>query len=151
MTAQDSKDECVSASVRFLYLYCNDLATVRHFYTTLLQLEESFFAEGKALAYRCDRLQFTVFQADRTLPVIEDWARQPGWEGGKQPHISWSVEYGKKAFKRVCARLKEAGVASFHDNPMWVGYWSYPVRDPMGHTVELTCPTDEPNDPSVDG
>lgn len=140
----------MNASVRFLYLYCNDLAVVRHFYTDLLQLEETFFAAGEALAYNCDHLQFTVFQTDQMLPIIKAWATQPGWEGGTQPSVSWSVEYGEEAFKLALTRLKKEAVASFHNNPKWVGYWSYPVRDPMGHTVELTCPNAKPDDPSFD-
>lgn len=136
----------MNASVRFLYLYCNNLAAVRHFYTDLLQMKETFFAAGEALAYSCDHLQFTVFQTDQKLPVTKDWAMQPGWEGGTQTRVSWSVECNEEAFKTAFTRLKEEGIASFHDSPKWVGYWSYPVRDPMGHTVELTCPDGEPND-----
>ena len=137
----------MNASVRFLYLYCSDLVVVRHFYTDLLQLKETFFTEGKALAYSCDHLQFTVFQTDQKLPIIEDWAMQPGWEGGTQPSVSWSVECDEEAFKTAYTRLKQEGVTSVHDAPKWVGYWSYPVRDPIGHTVELTCPEGEPNNP----
>ncbi|MDQ3460888.1 MAG: hypothetical protein M3498_16590 [Deinococcota bacterium] len=110
----------------------------------MLQLEESFFDENEAVAYRCDRLQFTVFRTDQALPSPGGWAKQPGWHGGTVPAISWSVELEPKAFKEAWMKMKDEGVASFYDSPKWLGYWSYPVYDPMGHTVELSCPTDDP-------
>lgn len=125
-------------SVRFLYLYCNDLTLMRRFYTHLLQLDEVYF-DNTALAYKCDALQFTIFQVDQKMPEIKDWGMQPGWSGGTQPHISWSVECSKETFSAVVSRLKIDQVPSFNKDPHWVGYWSYPVRDPAGNTVEITC------------
>lgn len=70
-------------------------------------------------------------------------AKQPGWEGGTYPGISWSAECDKESFNAAIARLKAAKVPSYHTEPNWVGYWSYPVRDPAGNTVEITCPDKE--------
>lgn len=135
----------MEASVRFLYLYCNDLAPMRRFYSDLLKLDEIYFDAGNAVAYKCDMLQFSITQVDQELPVIDGWAIQPGWSGGTQPIISWSIECDEDAFRSIVVRLKDEGVPSFYLRPQWAGYWSYPVRDPMGNTVELTYPHGDPD------
>lgn len=137
----------MSVSLRFLYLHCRDLDSVRHFYSELIGLEEVHFSPEEAVAYRCGQLQFTVLRTDQPLPAVTQWAMQPGWKGGTSSLPSWSVECSKPAFDRAVRRLQEAGVPSRHASPVWVGYWSFPVRDPMGWTVELSCPTDGPDEP----
>jgi catechol 2,3-dioxygenase-like lactoylglutathione lyase family enzyme len=137
-------------SLRFLYIHCADLETMRRFYTDLLGLTESFYAAGRggALAYACDELQFTIFPAESAEPAPVEWHRQPGWEGGTLPGISWSiVAESREAFAASVARLVAADVPAFFETPRWLGYWSFPVKDPMGNTVELTLPTEsEPPD-----
>jgi len=113
---------------------------MRSFYTDLLQLDEVFFDENTSLAYKCDKLQFTIFQVQHNLPEIKGWGIQPGWSGGMHPSTSWSVECGKDTFSPAVKRLQQAGVMSYYYEPQWFGYWSYPVRDPVGNTVEITCP-----------
>jgi hypothetical protein len=137
----------MNVSLRFLYIYCNDLMPVRHFYSELIGLEEMHFSAGEAVAYRCDQLQFTIFQADHPLPAVTGWASQPGWAGGTRLDPSWSVECSKAAFDGAVRRLSEAGAPAYREAPVWVGYWSFPIRDPMGYTVELTCPSDGPDEP----
>lgn len=137
----------MGANVRFLYLHCRDLDTVRHFYSELVGLSEVYFSPGEAVAYRCDQLQFTVLQSDRPLPAVSGWAAQPGWEGGTSAYPSWSVECNRAALDGAVQRLRASGVLAQHEAPVWVGYWSFPVRDPMGWTVELTCPADGPGEP----
>ena len=51
---------------------------------------------------------------------------------------SWSVVLTGKTFGDAVRRLTQAGVDRFHEVPAWVNYWSFPVRDPMGTTVEIT-------------
>jgi hypothetical protein len=46
-----------------------------------------------------------------------------------------------EAFSDAVVRLQDAGVDVLRSEPFWVGYWSYVVRDPMGHTVEVADPT----------
>lgn len=137
-------------NLRFLYVYCNDLAAMRHFYTDLLQLAEIYYAPGPdgGLAYRCDALQFTIFPAPAPQPVVDSWQMQPGWPGGTQPTTSWSLTSDTlEAFAAAVDRVTAAGVPAYFDRPQWFGYWSFPVRDPMGHTVELTfAPDADPPD-----
>ena len=133
------------SGVKFIYLFCADLARMRHFYSELLGLEEIYYVAGEdgGLGYNCDGLQFTIFQDERVTPQEEGWARQPGWQGGTLPMVSWSVPYKEGDYRSVLARLRAAGVTALHDKPQWVHYWSYPVKDPMGNTVEIVLPLDE--------
>lgn len=131
-------------SLRFLYIYCHDLAAMRHFYTDLVGLSESYYAPAPdgGLGYRCDSLQFTILPADEIPTAPPGWHQQPGWQGGTVSLPSWSIESAsQEAFAAAVERLTEAGVPVLHSRPRWVGYWSFPVRDPMGNTVELTLPT----------
>ena len=57
--------------------------------------------------------------------------------------MSWSVPFAEADYRPVLARLKAADVSALHDKPQWVHYWSYPVKDPMGNTVEIVLPVDE--------
>ena len=130
--------------VRHVYLSAEDLDAMRWFYGALLALEEVYFsAEEQLLAFDCDGLQFTIYGAD-VEPSAAGWATQPGWVGGTEPAISWSVELPEEEFRPAVERLTRAGIVALHDAPVWVGYWSFPVRDPMGNTVEVTWP--EPSD-----
>ncbi len=134
--------------LRFLYVPAADLERAREFYTDLVGLDEIHHADG-LLAYDCEGFQFTIFQAERdTAPVAgspeagASWATQPGWQRpGTTAAISWSVELDLSSFDEAVARLQgSAGVTALHEEPTWVGYQSFPVLDPMGNTVELTCP-----------
>ncbi len=139
-----------TASRFFLYTHCNDLAGMRDFYSRLLGLEELFFAEGAdgGLAYRLGGVQFTVLPAPEELPADAGWDRQPGWNGGTGAGTSWSIEVGDlEPFRDLVERLVAAEVPRFDECPQWRGYWSLPVKDPMGNTVEVTyAPADEPAD-----
>jgi catechol 2,3-dioxygenase-like lactoylglutathione lyase family enzyme len=132
-------------ALRFLYLPCRDLDAMRRFYTDLVGLTESYYApgDGGGLAYACDRLQLTFLPAADAEPEPAGWHRQPGWRGGTLPGVSWSiVADGEDAFRAAVGRLTGAGVVAYAEEPRWVGYWSFPVKDPMGNTVELTLPVD---------
>jgi catechol 2,3-dioxygenase-like lactoylglutathione lyase family enzyme len=132
-------------NLRFLYIFCNDVDAMRRFYSNVVGLKEVYYAPGDhgGLAYNCNGLQFTIFPTQSALPTPSKWHKQPGWQGGTLPAASWSVESASKdAFAATVIRLAEAQVPTFFDSPQWVGYWSFPVKDPMGNTVELTLPMD---------
>lgn len=132
-----------SLNLRFLYIFCNDIDAMRHFYSDLFQLEEIYYAPGVngGLAYKCDELQFTIFPAKSSVPISPEWHCQPGWQGGTQLGTSWSiVSNSLEDFSATLDRLMRAQIPAFFDKPHWLGYWSFPVKDPMGNTVELTLP-----------
>lgn len=131
--------------VQFLYVPARDLAAMRRFYGELVGLDEIHHsADEGLLAYRCGGLQFTVVEAS-DAPIPEPgWATQPGWQGDTRARVSWSVVLDSPAYVSAVDRLHAAGVDVLHEMPVWVGYWSFPVRDPMGNTVELSLPIEEP-------
>ena len=66
---------------------------------------------------------------------------QPGWpDGGNAAVISWSVEPDHDDFVDAIGGVRRLGGPILHPEPSWVGYWSFPTKDPMGNTVELTYP-----------
>ena len=137
-------------NLRFLYTFCNDIEVMRHFYSEIFQLEEIFYAPGHdgGLAYKCDELQFTLLPSKESLPIPVDWHCQPGWQGGTLSGTSWSVVSDSLAdFSATFIRLLKVQVPAFYSKPRWLGYWSFPVKDPMGNTVELTFPPE--NEPQV--
>lgn len=129
----------------FLYLYCENITEMRRFYGELLGLSESFYAPDKALAYDINGLQFTIFQTD-SLPAKSDaWALQPGWPGGRVNSTSWSIQLSEEAFTGAVERIQSTATECYYPSPRWNGYWSFPVKDPQGNTVELShVPRDEP-------
>jgi catechol 2,3-dioxygenase-like lactoylglutathione lyase family enzyme len=124
----------------FLYLHCLDLADSRRFYSTLLGLGEIFFSdEDGTVGYLVGTLQITVARHPEAKP-IEGWSAQLGWAGGDTAMPSLGLELDPEDFRRAIRSLAAAGVTVRFSEPQWLGYWSYPVRDPMGHTVEISTP-----------
>ncbi len=135
------------AGVKFLSLPALDLGAMREFYTDRIGLHEIYHSDAdRTLAYDCDGLQFTILESPDAEPAGDGWATQPGWRGETQPAVSWSVVLDEPAYRRAVATLRAADVPRLHDEPVWVEYWSFVVRDPMGNTVELSLPIDEPAD-----
>jgi catechol 2,3-dioxygenase-like lactoylglutathione lyase family enzyme len=124
----------------FLYLHCNDLELARSFYSGVLNLAEIFYSDEEGtVGYQVAELQITI--AVHTDPVhVEGWAAQLGWEGGSAPMPSWGFECAPADFCRAIESARVAEVEVPHSEPQWVGYWSFPVKDPMGNTVEITTP-----------
>ncbi len=124
----------------FLYLHCTDLDEARRFYRDGLGLAEIYFsADDRTAGYRVGSLQVTVEETSDVLPV-DAWSKQLGWSGGSSPAPSWGFELDASEFARVVTRLIEQGTVVWQSEPDWVGYWSFPVKDPMDNTVEITSP-----------
>ncbi|MFW2340865.1 MAG: VOC family protein [Acidimicrobiia bacterium] len=122
----------------FLYLHCNDLESARRFYSELLGLTEVFFsAEDGTIGFQVGTLQITVTAHADTVQV-DGWAKQLGWKGGSTPTPSWGIEYSPSGFRRAVEAARTSRVDTHDSEPVWVGYWSFPVRDPMGYTVEIS-------------
>lgn len=134
----------------FIYIYCNDLDAMRRFYSKLVGLDELYYSnEGDgALGYRHGSVQFTILPSSEENSVEPKWHRQPGWSGGSVEAPSWSFQMATmEAFRGGVERLQNADIPTFDAEPKWRGYWSFPVKDLMGNTVELTfAPADEPDE-----
>ena len=129
-------------NVRFLYFFCNDIDEVREFYTDLLGMDEQSYRNDEEwgwLMYQSEGMQIVIMRAPEEVPVHDDWAPQPGWGGGDLPIPSWSVEIPEERFAALVEQINETDIIAYGKKPMWAqdSYWSFPVRDPMGHTVEL--------------
>lgn len=122
----------------FLYLYCQSLDAMRAFYSDRLGLSEIFYAEGEALAYKIGTVQFTIFFSSEATITPREWAKQPGWQGGTGLMPSWSIQLEEERFRGAVSRLTASEDDCLLERPKWLGYWSFPVRDPQGHTVELS-------------
>lgn len=142
MADEPGEKKAPAASVKFVYFHCNDIDAMRGFYTDLLGMDEASYRnddEYAWLVYNCGSFQFMVFPADAEVPKLDGWGAQPGWPGGKLSTTSWSVEVSEEQYAATVARLQEADVPLYSEQPMWCQdcYWSFPVRDPMGNTVEV--------------
>ena len=135
--------EALSPGLKFIYVPARDLTSMQRFYGEFLGLTE-IHADDDAVSYDCHGLQFTIYVAPNVADAPEEWATQPGWTGDTTPLISWSVELNQEAFVRAIHAIRLSTQRSLHDRPQWVGYWSFPVKDPMGNTVEITWPPGRP-------
>lgn len=140
----------IKAKINFIYQSCNDLEAMRSFYGGLIGMTETSYREGPEgwLVYQCDGFQFMIFPAGHELPVPDGWGMQPGWEGGDREYLSWSLIVAEADFAAIVRKLLDKGVDCFNEEPQWCqdSYWSFPVRDPMGNTVEVhTIPAQRPD------
>ncbi len=140
-----------AARINFIYLHATDMEAMRRFYKEGIGCNEIHYRALDSEGYGWSVFDMGSFQLmihpDRTAQPQGGWCMQPGWEGGTVPGLSWSLIVTNDAFPAVVARLRELQAPAFHEQPQWCqdSYWSYPVQDPMGNTVELHCiPTDKP-------
>jgi len=138
------------AQMKFIYNMCNDLEAMRIFYTDLVGLEQGSFRNDEEwgwLVYRNEGFEMMFFRAEKEIPVQDEWASQPGYEGGSLEAVSWSICVTEESFPIVVERLKSAGARCLKERPEWRQdcYWGFSVMDPMGNTVELyTQPKERP-------
>ena len=134
----------------FIYNHCNDVEVMRKFYSGLIGLEEFAFHNDEQwgwLCYKTGGLELMFFRTEEEILVQEQWAVQPGWEGGTFEGTSWSILVPEKLFAAAVERLRSVGVKCFAGKPMWLQdcYWGFPVKDPMGNTVEVySTPKEKP-------
>jgi catechol 2,3-dioxygenase-like lactoylglutathione lyase family enzyme len=131
-------------SIRFIYSFCNDVRSIRHFYTDLIGLKEVSFKDTDEwgwVVYQSEGFQFMFFRAENQIPIIKDWTLQPGYEGGTRAGISWSILIPEEFFPETVKRLIDDGVKNLKGKPEWCqdSYWGFAVMDPMGNTCEIYC------------
>jgi len=131
-------------NLRFLFVHAPDLRAVRRFYGEGLGLEETSWQESEGfawLAYRSEGLELMFFRDAGARPPGAGWADQPGWAGGSDPVVSWSVEVPEADYAATVGRLRGLGAPRRAERPEWRqdSYWGFTVKDPAGHTVEVWC------------
>ncbi|MDG5788568.1 hypothetical protein QA612_13865 [Evansella sp. AB-P1] len=122
----------------FTYIFCSDLEKMKWFYTDILHLN-LIWENNHSIAYMIGQHQFSIHLFKNVPLISEEYSIQPGWEGGKVPRTSWSLECDMKNFEEIVQASKENKIRTFFNEPKWIGYWSYPMLDPMNNTIEITC------------
>lgn len=132
----------------FNYEFCSNIPAARHFYSELVGLE-LVWDEPDSVAFIHGSSQIVFFESTE-LKALDGWALQPGWGFGQVPlketpgrRRSWSIALEPHKFREAAERMRESGVQTLWDEPTWVGYWSFVVKDPDGNTVELSDPISE--------
>lgn len=128
----------------FTYDLCSNVDATRRFYGELIGLK-TVWHEADDVTFVHDGVQISFGLGPVDIPG--GWAFQPGWALGQLDSApetvkapSASIALPAEEFNHAVARLREAGVTTLRDEPFWVGYWSFVVRDPDGRTVELSDP-----------
>jgi catechol 2,3-dioxygenase-like lactoylglutathione lyase family enzyme len=133
-------------NVRFLFNHCNDLTATRGFYTDVIGLHEAAYDEEQGyLVYRCEGFQLMFFKAKAEIQVPDEWADQPGYDGGTYEGISWAIEVPEKEFTETVERIVKSGAKVLKETPEWRmdSYWGFTAMDPTGVTVEIYTVTAE--------
>jgi catechol 2,3-dioxygenase-like lactoylglutathione lyase family enzyme len=125
----------------FTYIFCNDLDKMKWFYADILHLNLIWDGEG-SIAYKIGEHQLSISFNEDFNPPSNKFSIQPGWEGGTEARIGWSLECDKEDFNKVVNSIISNEIPIFYKEPRWNGYWSFPVLDPMNNTIEITCPED---------
>lgn len=133
------KEEIMAKRWIFTYIFCSDLEKMKWFYEEILQLDLIWESE-KTIAFKIGEHQFSISVNENISLLSPRYAKQLGWEGGTELRISWSLECDKKDFKEIVQAASNSKVPSYYPEPVWKGYWSFPVLDPMNNTIEITCP-----------
>ncbi|NLD34002.1 MAG: hypothetical protein GX653_03750 [Clostridiales bacterium] len=125
--------------LNFTYIFCNDLEKMEYFYSEILNLH-LIWKDESSIAYGIDGHQLSITFAQDFTPFPSVFGKQPGWDGGNAPNISWSLACDRDDFVEIVSNADRAsGVKAWNPKPQWVGYWSFPLLDPMNHTIEITC------------
>lgn len=122
----------------FTYLFCNDLKKMKWFYSDILQLNLIWDDEG-SIAFKIGEHQLSIDYNEDFNPPSSKFAIQPGWQGGTEPRIGWSLECDREDFNDIVHSILSNQIPRYFIEPKWKGYWSFPVLDPMNHTIEITC------------
>lgn len=126
-----------------IFWYCNDVEPMRHFYTELLQLEETFYRnddEAGWLTYQSGTLQVVFMRVEKSLPVTAEWAVQPSYTEGTAHVPSWVIQIPYDAFDATIDRIKASDTTIRLEDSIRSpreGHKSFWVRDPMGTTIEI--------------
>ena len=111
---------------------------MKDFYSNILHLPQ-IWEDETSIAYKIGDHQLSI-ELDTNLPTPpKAFAFQPGWREGTAHTTSWSLECDKEDFFEIVKSATTANINRYFDAPKWLGYWSFPLLDPMHNTIEITC------------
>lgn len=125
-----------------IFRWCNDVATMRQFYTECLGLTETYFRDDAAhgwLTYQVGEVQLVFTRSDESLPVASQFAQNPGYVGGNLRVESWVLKLERPSFDTIAQRLQNSPYPLFSAEPTTPrpGALQLLALDPMGFTVEI--------------
>ncbi len=151
MAEEETKAEAPKVNIKFLFVMCNDVDVIRHFYTDLLGMTESSYMntdDWAWICYKSGNMEFMFFRGHEELPVNDEWTWQPGW-GGDVDGVSWAINVPEDMYADMVRAIIDDGDVPMHEPcPEWrqESYWGWTIMDPMGNTVELyTTPAAKPD------
>ncbi len=137
-------------SINVLYLYCNDVHAIRHFYKDIIGMGEHDFGMPDSVycGQTSDGITMMWFKSEKEgLLPREKWVDLPGFNGGEVEEPAWGIQLPLEDFTNIVKKLKDEKAHLLFPDPIWAqdSYWAFPVRDPMGYTVEVyTVPKERP-------
>ena len=125
-----------------IFRWCNDVVSMRHFYTDCLGLEETYFRDDEEhgwLTYQIGQVQLVFTRAPSPLPVETQFAQNPGYQGGSVQAESWVLKMERPSFEAAVQRLQTSDLISYTPEPQEPrpGARQFLALDPMGFTVEV--------------
>jgi catechol 2,3-dioxygenase-like lactoylglutathione lyase family enzyme len=137
-------DKMANIRVHTLFRWCNDVAALRRFYSDVLQLDETFYRDDEKygwLTYQVGGVQLVFMRASQPMPLMSDWAKQPGYGGGSLEVDSLLLVVDDTAtLEAYIARLQAANIPLSDQAD---ASRQCVVRDPMGWTVEIALDMDK--------
>lgn len=131
--------------INTIFRWCNDVDPIRHFYTDLLGLEETYYRNDEEhgwLTYKIGDTQLVFTRASSPLPVEAEWAKAPAYQGGTKELESWVMAVNKDNYQTIVQGIK-ASDALIYDGELEREELLLMVKDPMGFTIELWLETDD--------
>lgn len=125
--------------INTIFRYCNDIDAMRHFYTDLLALDETYYRNDEEhgwLTYQIGHTQLVFTRASSSLAIEMEWAKSPAYSGGTKEMQSWVVALTGDNYQATIERIKSS------DAPIYEGEINTPellllAQDPMGMTIEF--------------
>ena len=105
MAEENSAANASNINIKYLFVMCNDVDEMRHFYTDLLRMNESKYRNEEDwgwLCYKLEGFELMFFRAHEKMGVIEEWVWQPGWGGDIDGALNWAKSLpteGKEALQ----------------------------------------------------
>lgn len=134
-----------------IFRWCNDVASMRQFYSDCLNLTETFYQnddEHGWLTYQLSEVLLVFTRSDEPLPEPTAFAMNPAYSGGKTHDESWVIEVENADFETIISKIKQSSAPIYKDGPFSnrPGHKQLITRDPMGMTIEIYAQFPEEQD-----
>ena len=94
---------------------------MKWFYSDILQLILIWDDKG-SIAFKIGEHQLSIDYNEEFNPPSSKFSIQPGWKGGTEPRIGWSLECDKDNFEKIVNCVSENDIKKYYNKPIWKGY-----------------------------